>query len=79
MESGGHFKGLGLPQTSKPIDTRRVSFSELTALRICGPFALDLALSVGVLVPLGPGTDIQVGWTDSKSVSVTVAEDGGFH
>lgn len=45
-------------------------------LRICGPFALDLALFVGVSVPLGSGTDIQVAWTDNKSVSLTVGEDG---
>lgn len=48
-------------------------------LEISGPFALDLTFFIGFSVPLGPGTDIQMGWTKSESGSLTIGgEDGSF-
>lgn len=77
MESRGHLKGLGLPQTSNSVLGESLPPMELG---ICGPFALHLSFFLGVSIPLRPGTDSQVGWTDGKSVSLTVdVRMEGFH
>jgi hypothetical protein len=45
-------------------------------LRIYGPFALDLAFFLTVSDSLGPGTYIQVEWTDNRSVSFHILGQG---